>query len=190
MVGTSAKPDDRRMTIEEFARVPEDDRYTFELVRGLLVPEPRPAPRHGRMVVKLTMRIEAFAAEHGLGLTYTETGFALRPDPDTLRGPDVSFVSNERMAKPRYRGPYWRIAPDLAVEILSPSDRRRPILEKVNDYLNAGSRLVWVVDPHRHIVTVYRPEAEVERLESGDVLRGDDVLPGFALPLAGLFGTP
>lgn len=190
MAETRVKSGGRRTTVEEFARLPEDDRYTFELVRGRVVREPRPAPRHGRMVVKLIRRIDEFVEKHGLGLTYTETGFALYRDPDTVRGPDISFVSNERAAKPGYRGPYQRIAPDLSVEVLSPSDRRRAMLEKVNEYLDVGSRLVWVVDPKRQVVTVYRPGVEPERLESRDVLRGDDVLPGFELPLVKLFGTP
>lgn len=190
MAKTSAKPGNRLMTIEEFARLPEDHRYTFELVRGRVVREPRPAPRHGRMVIKLGRRIDEFAEKHGLGLTFTETGFALYRDPDTLRGPDISFVSNERAAKPGYRGPYQRIAPDLVVEVLSPSDRRRATLEKVNEYLDVGSHLVWVVDPKREVVTVYRPRVEPERLGSRDLLRGDDVLRGFELPLVKLFGTP
>lgn len=94
------------------------------------------------------------------------------------------------MSGPGYRGSYQWIAPDLAVEVLSPSDRPRAMLEKLNEYVDVGSRLVWVVDPNRKVVTVYRPGVEPERLESGDVLRGDDVLPGFELSLAKLFGTP
>lgn len=187
---TSAKPDDRLLTIEEFARLPEDDRYTFELVRGRVVREPRPAPRHGRMAIKLGRRVDEFAERHGLGLTFTETGFALYRDPDTLRGPDISFVSSGRVPASGYTGTFWPIAPDLAVEILSPLDRPKAIHEKVTEYLDVGSRLVWVVDPDREIVTVYRHGVEAERLGSGDVLGGADVLPGFALPLAKLFGTP
>lgn len=190
MAETRVTSGDRLMTVEEFARLPEDRHYRLELVRGRVVREPPPAWPHGRLVVKLIRCIDEFAEEHGLGLTSTETGFALYRDPDTLRAPDISFLSNERAAKPGYRGPYQRIAPDLVVEVLSPSDRRRAILDKVNDYLGAGSRVVWVVDPKRQIVTVHRPGAGPKRLESRDVLRGDDVLPGFELPLVKLFGTP
>ncbi|MGH7576362.1 MAG: Uma2 family endonuclease [Longimicrobiales bacterium] len=190
MVKNRTKSSNRLMTVEEFARLPEDGHYRVELVRGQLVREPPPALPHGRTVTKLIRRIDEFAEEHGLGLTLTETGFALYRDPDTVRAPDISFLSNERAARPRYRGPYQRIAPDLAVEVLSPSDRPRAMLEKVNEYLDVGSRLVWVVDPKRKVVTVYRAGAEPERLESGDVLRGGDVLPGFELLLVKLFGTP
>jgi Uma2 family endonuclease len=108
----------------------------------------------------------------------------------SVRGPDLSFVSKQRLPSPGYSGTFWRLAPDLAVEILSPSNRPREIREKIEDYIGAGSRLVWVVDPERQRVTVHRPGAEPEQFGSGDVLEGVDVLPGFGLSLHTLFNTP
>lgn len=185
-----ASPEDRLFTIEEFERLPEDDRHKFELVRGRLVRESRPGARHGRLGIKLGRRLDEFAIEHDLGLVFTDTGFTLFRDPDTLRGPDLSFVSRARIPASGYAGTFWQLAPDLAVEILSPSNRPGEMREKVSDYLAAGSLEVWVVDAERQLITVHRRNAEVERLEAGDTLDGGAVLPGFRLPLAELFGMP
>lgn len=191
MTGASgALPEDRLLTIEEFERLPEPNDHRLELVRGRLVREPLPAPRHGRIAIKLAARLDGFAERHGLGLVFDHTGFALYRDPDTVRGPDLSFVATDRVPSTGYAGTFWRMAPDLAVEILSPSNRPRQTLEKVNEYLDTGSRLVWVVDPKRRAVTVYQPGTETVRVEVGGTLEGGDVLPGFSLPLAELFGTP
>lgn len=185
-----AAPEDRQLTIEEFERLPEDRRYKVELVRGRLVREPLPGPRHGRITIKLGAHINQFAETHDLGLAFTETGFALYRDPDTVRGPDLSFVSKRRLPPSGYTGTFWRLAPDLAVEILSPSNRPRETLEKVNEYLDAGSRLVWVVDPERRTATVFGPGAKPRHLDAAGMLDGGEVLPGFSLSLAKLFGTP
>jgi Uma2 family endonuclease len=181
---------DEPLTIDEFERLPEEDLYKLELVRGMVVREPRPGPRHGRMGMKLGRHLDEYAEHHDLGLVFTDAGFALYRDPDTIRGPDLSFVSKQRLPAPGYSGTFWRLAPDLAVEILSPSNRPREIREKIEDYFGAGSRLVWVVDPERHQVTVHRAGREPERLGPDDLLSGDDVLPGFELSLGTLFNTP
>lgn len=190
MSAPGAMPEDRLLTVGEFERLPEPNDYRLELVRGRLVREPLPAPLHGRIAIKLGGRLDAFTERHGLGFVFDHTGFALYRDPDTVRGPDLSFVARDRVPSTRYEGTFWRIAPDLAVEILSPSNRRRQTLEKVNEYLDAGSRLVWVVDPKRRTVTVYRPGTDPVCIDVGGTLEGGDVLPGFSVPLVELFGTP
>jgi Uma2 family endonuclease len=183
-------PDNGLLTVEQFERLPEEDGYRIELSAGRLVREPLPGPRHGRIGVKLGARLDAFAVRHRLGLTFGEAGFVLYRDPDTVRGPDLSFVSHARLPPQGYAGTFWHMAPDLVVEILSPSNRWADMRRKAMEYLDAGSRLVWLIDPARRCATVYQPEAEPLHVDAAGVLDGGDVLPGFSLPLAELFDTP
>lgn len=183
-------PGNRTTTVEEFERLPDEDGYRVELDRGRPVREPVPAPLHGRLALKLGVRLNAFAEQHDLGLTFDAAGFVLSRDPDTVRAPDLSFVSNARLPAREYAGTYWRMAPDLAVEILSPSNRPAEVLRKASEYIDAGSRLVWLVDARRRTVTVVRPGVDPVTLGADDALDGADVLPGFRLPLAELFDTP
>ncbi len=175
------------LTIEEFAELPEEDGYRLELVRGHLVREQGPGPRHGLLFVTLSGKIDSFARERGLGYTLGNAGFVLALDPPTVRIPDISFVSRERVPPEGLSDAFWHMAPDLAVEILSPSNRAGEIQEKVLEYLTGGSRLVWVVDPKTESVTAYRPSGDIRLLHGDDVLDGEDVLPGFRLTLPDLF---
>jgi Uma2 family endonuclease len=183
-------PGNRATTVEEFERLPDVDGYRVELDRGRPVREPVPAPLHGRLALKLGVRLNAFAEQHDLGLTFDAAGFVLSRDPDTVRAPDLSFVSQARLPARGYVGTYWRMAPDLAVEILSPSNRPAEMLRRAAEFINAGSRLVWLIDVQRRKVTAVRPGAELLTLGAEGVLDGGDVLPGFRLPLTELFDSP
>ena len=105
-----------------------------------------------------------------------------------VRSPDASFVAAGRL--PGDRGPagFIEMAPDLAVEVLSPADRRREVLGKVGEFLDAGSRLVWVLDPEQRTAAAYRSPTDVRRLGENDCLDGEDVIPGFACVLGDIFG--
>ena len=116
-----------------------------------------------------------------------ETGFLLEQDPDTVQAPDIAFVRRERIEKAGRVEGYWIGAPDLAVEVLSPSDTVRRIEGKVAEWLESGSRLVWVVSPKMHTVTVYRSLTEIVVLTEKDTLDGGDVVPGFQIPIAEIF---
>ena len=131
-------------------------------------------------------RVASGAAQTaGRVFTY-DSGFTLARNPDTVRGPDVSYVSRERLSGTLPSG-YGEFAPDIAVEIRSPSDRAGAVLAKVVDFLDAGSRLVWVVDPARQLLTVYRADGSQALLGINDVLDDDDVLSGFTYGLRELF---
>lgn len=175
------------MTIGEYARLRDDPRYQDELVRGQLVREPRPGSRHGWIV----MRLGHFLLEHveplKAGVVMTETGIVLQHEPPTVRGPDLSFVVAGRLPG-LPADEYLRVAPDLVAEVLSPTDRAPAMAAKVAEYVGAGVRLVWVVDPKRRRVTVHRPGAPPRALEGDAVLSGDEVIPGFAVALERLFG--
>jgi Uma2 family endonuclease len=126
----------------------------------------------------------AFVRAHGLGVVVAaETGFKLFSDPDTVRAADVGFIRSERVPDPLPRN-FGALAPDLVVEVLSPDDRPGEVLQKTGEWLSAGSRLVWVIDPERRTARVYRADGSQETLVESDALLGEDVLPGFSCGLA------
>ena len=158
-----------------------------ELVRGVMVVREPPGYRHGAVTMRLTKILVDHVDERGLGqVLAAETGFKLASDPDTVRAPDVAFIRSDRLPDPPPAG-YAELAPDLVVEVLSPNDRPGEVLAKVADWLNAGSDLVWVVDPARRSARVYRADGSEALVAEDGALEGEDVLPGFTCPLAALF---
>ena len=176
----------RPLTVSEFEGLPEEDAYRVELVRGRLVRSPRPASLHGRLVVRLARRLDEFAEAGGHGVVLADAGVILARNPDTVRGPDIAFFSTGRIPDTAYATTFWG-PPDLAVEITSPSNRASELQTKVADYLDAGVRRVWIVDPPTRSVTVWAPGGEERLLRDDATLEGDDVLPGFRLSLAAFF---
>lgn len=187
MCAYGAMPGDRLITAEQFERWPEENGYRLELVRGRIVREPGPAPLHARVDAELTARLHQFVKARGVGVVLASCGFTLFRNPDTVRVPDISYVCTERIPPRGYSGGFWALAPDLAVEILSPSNAMTEIHEKVLEYLDAGSQMVWVVDPVRRTITVYRSPSDIRILRDDEMLDGGEVLPGFQVSLSGLF---
>jgi Uma2 family endonuclease len=131
----------------------------------------------------IAARMHPFVRENKLGrVLAAETGFKLFTNPDTVRAPDVAFVRHERIPDPLPRG-FAPFAPDLAVEVLSPDDRPGEVLAKVADWLKAGTRLVWVVDPDRRLARVYRADGTESEMSETGALKGEEVLPGFECAL-------
>ena len=180
---------DRLLTAEEYAQLPEVDGYRDELVRGRVVREPSPGWPHGRVQSLLSARLVMFVEEHDLGYAGVETGFIIERGPDTVRGPDVWYVSRERLGDEQGEL-YAELGPDLAVEVLSPSNRPRELAEELAQYFGAGTRLAWVIDPKQRRAQVYRPGREVRALHEQDELEGEDVVPGFRCRLADVLGPP
>jgi len=174
------------ITAEEFARMPNPpDGSRQELVRGRIETMPPPGGRHGFCCSKMDRRVGGFIEQHGLGSVFAnDTGFITGQGPDTVRGADVSFWSKERL--PEIPEGYIDVAPDLAIEVLSPHDRFARLQLKVNEYLTKGVRLIWIVDPEDRSVTVYRPNQQPAILFENDTLAGEDVLPGFSCLVAEL----
>ena len=142
---------------------------------------------HGRLVSRITARLEDFVEQRGLGVvTGAETGFHIRHHPDTVRAPDVAFVRASRITRTPILG-FFDGPPDLAVEVLSPDDRAREVLAKVHDWLDAGCLTVWVVDPSASTVAVYESGRPASIYGSSDNLSGGDILPGLSLPVAKIF---
>ena len=171
------------MTAEELLELP-DDGMRHELVEGELRTMTPAGFDHGRVSARITARILDHADEYGLGeVLAAETGFTLRRAPDTVRAPDVAFVAAERVPHVGTRG-FAELAPDLVVEVVSPSDRASEVSAKAAMWLDAGVRLVWVVDPQARLATVHHPGGPATVLREDGVLDGEEVLPGFRLPLA------
>ncbi|MFN0177415.1 MAG: Uma2 family endonuclease [Gemmatimonadales bacterium] len=158
-----------------------------ELVSGhLWVAEP-PGGIHGRLASRIDRLLGTYVDRHHLGTVLVEAGYLLRRHPDTVRGPDISFVARQRMAPDQFPAAFIEGAPDLAVEIASPSDSWPALLRKVADYLEAGARLVWLVDPVSESVMACRAATAPRVLIGQDRLDGGDVLPGFAWEVRELF---
>jgi Uma2 family endonuclease len=175
----------RVFTEEDLLRTPQDGRK-YELVDGEIRVSPAGA-RHGRISVRLGHLLNAFVVEHRLGHVFDgQTGYRLpgrKPQKD-VRSPDVSFVAAGRFPREELPDDFIDVAPDLAVEVLSPTDRPRDVLAKVGEFLDAGSRLVWVIDPKQRRAAVYRSFTGVREIGESGQLEGEDVLPGFSCPLA------
>jgi Uma2 family endonuclease len=176
----------RLMTADEFLEM-SDDGLLHELVRGELVTMSLPGGRHGKVTLKIGRLVGNHVEDSHLGDTFAaETGFLIERDPDTVRGPDVAFVRAERLRQITNPDKHIPFAPDLVVEVISPTNRPDRVDEKVQEWLAAGSSAVWTVDPAAKTVTVHRPGSEPVTLTEDEVIVGGDVLPGFACRV-GLF---
>lgn len=155
-----------------------------ELVRGRLIVREPPGTYHGKVAAKLTFLLGQYVYGRASGSLYgQDTGFRIASNPDTVRAPDVAFVRADRVSRMDRRG-YAAIAPDMVAEILSHDDRPREVLAKVGDWLEAGVRLVWVIDPERVEAHVHRPDGSITIVARDGALDGEDVLPGLRCPLA------
>jgi len=158
------------VTVDEFARLPDDD-FRYELVAGVVHRMSPVGARHGVVTLRLGAALTAWAERHRTGAVM----------------PDLSFVRRERIPASGLPASFWRGAPDFAVEVLSLDDRQAEVAAKVREYLSHGVTLVWVIDPSARTVTVHRPAAPPEMLTGDRVLDGGNVLAGFEIPAGRLF---
>jgi Uma2 family endonuclease len=173
------------VTAEELAEMGE--RYgNFELVRGKLVPVSFASARHGQLAAEIAAALLAFVKPRQLGVVYVETGYVVERNPDTVRGPDVSFISSDRLRLVPKRG-FTAGGPDLAVEIRSRDNTMKSLVAKAQEYITSGTRTVWIVDPEQSQVMVLRPGDSHVVLGAEAILEGHDVLPGFSIPVKDIF---
>ncbi len=178
------------VTAEELWALPERPGVRYELVEGELVEVPGAGALHNVIAALVYELIRAFVRERDLGVVSTDgAGYILDRGPDLLRIPDVSFVSWERVPEEGIPEGFWPVAPDLAVEVVSPGDRADEVHDKVREYLDAGTRLVWVLWPRRRSVTAHTPDGVARELGPDDELDGGEVLPGFRARVAELFAV-
>jgi Uma2 family endonuclease len=176
----------RLLTAEEFWHLPTTDTHR-ELVRGEVIETMPPGGRHGAIAVVLAMLLRVWAQRSAGGYVGVEAGYVLGHDPDTVRGPDVSYVRAERIPANGIPEGFWTLAPDLAVEIVSPSETADEVREKVRDFLAAGTPLVWTVYPRTGEVVVHTADRLARTYSGEDVLEHAEVLPGFSCKVAELF---
>ncbi len=174
------------LTAEEFFRLYSHQEGDFELVKGEIVEMAPPGWDHGETAVNIASALGSFARRHNLGRVVVETGFRLESQPDTVRGPDIAFVRKERVPVGGLRG-FFTGAPDLAVEVVSPSDTASEIEQKVQDYLRSGTQRVWVVYPDSRRVQVYSPDGTSRGYREDAAIEDQDLLPGFSLSLGEIF---
>ena len=160
----------------------------YELVKGELFEMPPAGGRHGNVAMQIGSLLNTCVRSRQLGHVFAaETGFILGRNPDTVRAPDASFVARGRLPTGDLPAGYLDVAPDLAVEVVSPSDREGEVQDNVADWLQAGTSLVWVIYSATRSVTVCRPMEEFEELSESDSLDGEQVIPGFACNIQDLF---
>jgi Uma2 family endonuclease len=179
-----------RLTAEDLWRMPAAD-VRRELVNGEVVEMSPVSVLHGRISGRIYRRLAEHAERLGAGEALVgDVGFILDlpGDPERVRASDVAFVARERLGTERPARGFFRGAPDLAVEVLSPSDHSVDVQRKVRDWLEGGARLVWVVAPEAGTATVYRADGSARLVRERDSLEGEDVLPGLQIPLADVLG--
>jgi Uma2 family endonuclease len=183
MSATLTKP----VTAEELLAMP-DDGMSYELVKGELQMAPPPGFEHGKVTMNLAGPLFRYVKSNHLGVVLAaETGFKLESDPDTVRAPDIAFVRQELIDQTGRTEGYRAGAPDLVVEVLSPSDTFGKVEAKVSQWLEAGAHMVWVVSPKLHTITVYRSLTDIITLTEKDTLDGGNVVPGFQIKIAEIF---
>jgi len=180
----TAPPDIKLITGEELLAM--GDIGPCELIDGRIIPMSPTGFEHGNIEVNLSLALKTFVQQRRLGWVVSgEVGIYTRRHPDRVRGADIVFVSKERLSGPPEG--FLEIAPDLIVEIISPTDRWSEMRRKLNEYFLIGVQQVWVVEPEDRAVLVYRSAADVRELSENDTLVGEGMLGGFSLPVADLF---
>ena len=157
-----------------------DNQYRYELVRGELWMKPLNGFEHGVIASIIGHFLFLHVERYHLGnVCGTGTGFHISQDPDTVLAPDAAFVNQTSIDEHGIPKGYWVGAPDLAVEIISPNDTYTEVAEKANQWLNAGCKMVWVINPRRKTVEVYRSTEDINVLRGDDILEGGEVIEGF-----------
>lgn len=177
----------RLYTVEDVEKSPPDGEW--ELIDGVLAPVSPARFESSSLALRIGRIVGNFVEAQELGqMTGADGGFVLFNDRATIRAPDVAFVRNDRIPPEEDQHRFARLAPDLAVEVLSPSDRMASALGKISMYLEAGVEVVWLVDPVKRTITVFAGDESPTTLGEEDTLDGGRVLPGFSIRVADLLG--
>lgn len=174
------------LTARDFWRLPQNGTFR-ELVRGEVTEIMPPGGQHGAIAVTLAMLVRLWTQRSGGGYVGVEAGYLLAQDPDTVRGPDVSYVRADRIPSDGIPEGFWNLAPDLAIEVVSPNESAEDVREKVRDLLSAGTPLVWTVYPRTQEVIVHTPDGIARTYSPGEAIEFPDLLPQFTCNVAELF---
>ena len=175
------------VTADELLRMPDDGKR-YELIEGELIELAPAGGRHSNIGLRIAALLFQHVDKSNLGdLFGADCGFFLRHDPDTVRAPDAAFIASERIPPGGIPVGYLDTIPDLVVEVVSPSDRTGQVHAKIEQWIEHGVKLVWLVHPERRSITVYRSVRDVQVLHEGDTLTGDPVLPEFSCSVSEIF---
>ena len=178
---------EKLLTAEEFEQLPDDGKR-YELIDGELRQMAPTVNWHGEVESKLVVRVGSHVEAHRLGIVSCgETLYIVRRNPDRVRAADIAFIRQERVPPLEARQHVMEVIPDLVVEILSKHDTVAEIHDKIEDWLNAGVQMLWIVDPFRRTVTIYQPGCDPTILGEHGFLEGDPVVAGFRCPMADIF---
>jgi Uma2 family endonuclease len=175
------------MTAAELMQLPDED-LRHELINGELITMPLPRVPHGRIAMRLSVPLAQFVWDHDLGELYFEAGFQLTWNPDTVVGPDIAFISKERLKAVAEVKGYWQGPPDLAVEVYTPGPRPGKVSERISRLFNAGTKQVWIAHVKHSTVTVYRSVSDATTFSGFDYLESPDLFPGLRISLDKIFG--
>ena len=156
-----------------------------ELIDGELESVAPPGGEHSFIQANLSSILLQHVRAHKLGRVFGEIGFVLRRDPDTVLGPDISFVATQRLPADQTR--FLELAPDLAVEIVSPSNAQWEVHRKLAIYLSTGVKSVWIVYPKQRRVVVHAPDQPPQTFKDGETMTGGEVLSGLSLTVSEIF---
>lgn len=174
------------ITAEEFWCLPDHGKRRV-LVQGEVIETMPPGGRHGVIASEVTTCLRNWAKSGAGGCVGVESGFILQRNPDTVRGPDVFYVRAARIPVSGIPEGYWELAPDVAIEVVSPHESADEVREKIRDYLAAGTQLVWVLYARTQEVLVHTPDGLARTYTRDDVLEAFDLLPGFRCAVAEFF---
>jgi Uma2 family endonuclease len=174
------------LSAHDFWQLPQNGTRR-ELVRGEVMETMPPGGQHGGIAVTLAMMLRLWTQRSGGGYVGVEAGYLLARDPDTVRGPDVSYVRADRIPASGIPEGFWNLAPDLAVEVVSPNETAEEVREKVRDFLSAGTPLVWTVYPRTEEVIVNTPDGFARTYAQGETIAFPELLPQFTCNVAELF---
>ncbi|MGR9107626.1 MAG: Uma2 family endonuclease [Gammaproteobacteria bacterium] len=175
------------LSAEDLLNKPKDG-YRYELIEGVLRKMSPAGQKHGRIVATITASLVTHVRRNQLGSVYAaETGFLIQRNPDTVRAPDVAFISRKRLEAVGEVDGYWPGAPDLVVEVISPNDSNTQVEEKIFEWLRAGASVVIAINSRKRIATVYRSLTDITILTDQDCLDGKDIIPGWRLAMKDTF---
>jgi Uma2 family endonuclease len=177
----------QQVTAEDLLQMPSDG-FRYELLKGELRKMAPASHQHGRITMNVSGPLDYHVRTNNLGIVFAaETGFKIGSNPDTVRAPDVAFVSQERIQQAGDVKGYWPGAPDLVVEVVSPSDVYTEVEEKVIEWLEAGAIAVIVVNPRKGLVTLYQSITDIVILTKDEILDVSDIVPGWTIAVKNIF---
>ncbi len=174
------------MTAEELAQLP-DEGGRYELVAGVMHKMAAASYHHAKLANRFAHKLTTYVEAHQLGEVSGESGWVLATNPDTVRIPDAAFLVQRRVTAEAEVAGFQRGAPDLVLEVISPTDSYSEVAAKVDEWLAGGARMVVIIDPRKHIIRVHRSKTEAVTLHAADTLDGGDVVPGWRLPVHEIF---